>query len=430
MKDLQDQHYLQAVTDLGDKRKIVASCDIYSKSGIKLVASGIRITSDLYERLVNHKLLPQLDMALTVENMLDQKALLQDALALIEGNDRLKEMADALGEKDQFSEVVLAIRLPAPLYFKLTVAKEKFDRIYRHSLLLMIIGIYLAHRDEMKTQELNWVAIAALCQDMGLLHIDPKLLEPSHVMNPDERRHLYAHPLTTFLILGEFPELSRSIANAVLEHHERMDGSGYPRGLSGEKISRYGQILAFAELVATAFDEEHAGGQWKRLEMMLKLNSRRYGNGLIGYVDFHRDDPAGEKPVAGSDPERLAEQARLIAKLFDIVNQHSGASHRDKILDTVQTRLVALRLELLDAGFDPRDPEPLIQLFIDDPECVSDYAPLINEAIWRFESLVMEISRLASEEEDAPGHKKTGSEREWFDEMKQSLLPSDAQSAE
>lgn len=51
MNKLQDQHYLRAVTELGDTRKIVANCDIYSQGGIKLVASGIHITSDLYERI-------------------------------------------------------------------------------------------------------------------------------------------------------------------------------------------------------------------------------------------------------------------------------------------------------------------------------------------------------------------------------------------
>src|SRR3989338_3918715 len=82
MSELNDEHYLRAVTSLGDTRKIVAQRDIYSQSGMKLVASGIHLTSDLYERLVRHKMLLPLDMALAVENMLDQKAILQDVIEL------------------------------------------------------------------------------------------------------------------------------------------------------------------------------------------------------------------------------------------------------------------------------------------------------------------------------------------------------------
>jgi len=398
MSKLNDEHYLRAVTELGDTRKIVAHQDIYSQSGMKLVASGIHVTSDLYERLVRHKMLPPLDMALSVENMLDAESLLDDVHGLLRANEKLKMMADVIDKGLTCREIIDAIHPPAPLAFKLTVAREKYPRVYQHSLSLMIISIYLARCDKMSSQDQQWVAAAALFHDIGLLHIDPKLLEPSHVMSADERRHLYAHPLTAYLLLCEFPELSRHIADAVLEHHERMDGSGYPRGLHGDKISRHGQILAVAELVAKAFEQEHTAGQWKKLEMMLKLNSRRYGKGLIGHLNIFRDDFDADVPPGFNSQEHLVAQVRLVAKLFENFNQHSAPAQRDKIFDFTQTRLAMLRLELFDAGFDPRDPEGLIQLFTDDPDSTAEYAPLLEETLWRFKSLVQEISRLWPEE--------------------------------
>ena len=422
MHELQDEHYLRAVTELGDTRKIVTGRDIYSQSGIKLVASGIHITSNLYERLVKHKMLPPLDMALSIENMLDQKAILQDALDLIQANDKLKKMADAIDKDCYYRRIILAIKLPAPLAFKLTVAREKYCRIYQHSLLLLIISVYLARRDGMNFQEAEWVAMAALFQDIGLLHIDPRLLEPSHVMSADERRHLYAHPLTAYLLLCEFSGLPRQIAEAVLEHHERMDGSGYPRGLHGEKISRYGQILAVAELAAKVFDADHPGVPWKKLEVMLKLNSRRYGQGFIGHLNILRDDPAVDESSGSNDPERLVAQARLIAKLFEDFNQYSDPNCRDEVFDFAQARLAGLRLELFDAGFDPRDPEGLIQLFTDEPECISEYAPLLNEALWRFKSLVLAISRHWPEEIKNHDRQPEKPERAWLNEMNLLLL--------
>src|SRR3990167_8548968 len=128
MHELQDEHYLRAVTELGDTRKIVADRDIYSQSGVKLVASGVHITSGLHERLVKHKFLQPLDMALSIENMLDPKAILQDVLDLIQTNDKLKKMADAIDKDYYYRRIILAIQLPAPLAFKLTVAREKYCR--------------------------------------------------------------------------------------------------------------------------------------------------------------------------------------------------------------------------------------------------------------------------------------------------------------
>ncbi len=415
MHQLQNQHYLRAVTELGDTRKIVASRDIYSQSGMKLVAAGIHITSALYERLVHHKMLPPLDMALTVDNTLDHAAILQDLLELLRTNDKLGKVADAIGKDDDYRRMVFAIQLPAPLAFKLTVAREKYRRIYQHSLLLLVVSVYLARRDGMRAEEEEWVAAAALFHDMGLLHIDPALLEPSHVMSSDERRHLYAHPLTAYLLLREFAAIPRQVADAVLEHHERMDGSGYPRGLHGEKISRYGQLLAVGELVAKAFDPEQPGDQWKKLEMILKLNSRRYGSRFIGYLNICRDGVAVEEPSSGDDPERLVAQVRLIAKLFDDFDRHTNLASRDKIFSFAQQRLTELRLELFAAGFDPRDPHGLVQLFSDDPECMSEYFSLLNEALWRFKALTMEIARHWPEESDSQQHP-------WLLAMKQSLL--------
>ncbi|MDP2108813.1 MAG: HD domain-containing phosphohydrolase, partial [Rhodocyclaceae bacterium] len=365
-----------------------------------------------------HKMLPPLDMALTVENALEHEVILQDLLELLRTNDKLGKITDAIGKDDDYRRIVFAIQLPAPLAFKLTVAREKYRRIYQHSLLLLIVSVYLARRDGMRTEEEEWVAAAALFHDIGLLHIDPALLEPSHVMSSDERRHLYAHPLTAYLLLHEFAAISRHVADAVLEHHERIDGSGYPRGLHGEKISRYGQVLAVGELVAKTFEQEQSNGQWKKLETMLKLNSRRYGHRLISYLGISRDDIATEEPAGDNDSRRLIEQVRLIAKLFEAFDQHADFACHDKIFAFAQTRLAELRLELFDAGLDPRDPQRLVQLFSDDPECMSEYFPLLNEALWRFKALTLEIARRWPEE----SVKDDSQQHAWLLEMKQSLF--------
>lgn len=425
MRTVNDDFYLRAVTELGDTRQILVDRDIYSESGMKLVAAGVRISSKLYDRLVMHKLLPSLDKALSVENMLTSKSILEDVHVLLGTNDIMERMSDVIGKRS-LDRLILAVRLPSPLAFKLTVAREKYPLIYQHSLLLMITSVYLAHCDRMEAAEQEWMATAALFHDIGLMHVDPDLLAPSHVMNSAERRHLYAHPLTAYLLLSEFPELPGYIADAVLEHHERMDGSGYPRGLQGDKISRYGQVLAVAELAAKAFDSDRSKIPWAKLEMMLKLNSRQYGKGLIGYLNVFQEKEAADASSNVKHPASLFSQAALIAELFEDFNHHCDPAGRDKILDLAQTRLAALRLELFEAGFDPRNPADLMQRFIDDPECMPEYVPLLNEALWQFKSLVLEISRLWPEEVDENAYPERPA-LAWLRELKQSLLAADSE---
>jgi hypothetical protein len=138
MSELKDEHYLRAVTELGDTRKIVADSDIYSESGIKLVAAGVQITSELYDRLVKHKLLPSFEKALSAENTLDSKILMEDVRFLLQANAKLERMFGIV-DKSTLERQILSIQLPSSLAFKLTVAREKYPDIYRHGLLLMLI---------------------------------------------------------------------------------------------------------------------------------------------------------------------------------------------------------------------------------------------------------------------------------------------------
>jgi hypothetical protein len=353
--------------------------------------------------------------------MLSTERIRDDVASLLQENTKLARMQEMIG-KDFLYSRVLAIQLPSQLAFKLTVAREKYNHIYRHSLMLMIIVIYLAYCDGMNLAEQECAATAALFHDLGLLHIDPELLAPSHVMSDTERHHLYSHPLTAYLLLCEFPELPRYIAEAVLVHHERMDGSGYPRGLRGDKISRYGQILAVAEIAAKAFDSSHPKVSWQNLEVMLKLNFRQYGQGLIGHLNIFREND--EPTVLPDNISHLIAKVNLIAQLFDNFNQHANAIGCDKTFDLAKTRMAALRLKLLEAGFDPHDPARLIQIFTDDLESMSDYSPLLNEALWQFKALLREISRRwpeGSVDEAQPGR----AENEWLNYMKNSLLSAD-----
>eukprot|EP01041_Mallomonas_annulata_P031344 gene31344-53636_t len=64
-------YYLRALTDMADRRTVVADAAIYTDNGIKLVEKGARIDSRLYDRLVQHKLREPIDRHLSIENPVD-----------------------------------------------------------------------------------------------------------------------------------------------------------------------------------------------------------------------------------------------------------------------------------------------------------------------------------------------------------------------
>jgi len=393
MNNSKDEYYLQAVTELGDTRKIVASQNIYSQSGVMLVASGVTVTSSLYERLVRHVLLKPLDMSLSTDDMVDVETLWKDIQDLVRMNLKLAKMVNIIDKGCPLRRTIFSIQIPVPLCFKLTVARDKFPNIYQKSLSTLIISAYLARCDGMNLEAERNVATAALFHDIGMMHIDPALLDPTHIMNGEQRKHLYAHPLTAYLLLREFLELPKCISDAVLEHHERMDGRGYPRGLQGNSIRRYAQILAIADVAGRALDVGSSAEQCQQLEVMLKLNSKQYGGGLIGFLSTFWEHGDADRTESLGNSDELVSQVGQITKLFDDFENHDQDSKGNEVYNFAKNRLAGLKLALLDAGFDPHDPDVLIQRFADDPEFMMNYAPLLKETLWQFKTLVQDISR-------------------------------------
>jgi HD-GYP domain-containing protein (c-di-GMP phosphodiesterase class II) len=85
--------------------------------------------------------------------------------------------------------------------------------------------------------------------DIGKISLDAALLSKAASLNDTEWMLMRKHPETGYRLLGTCSEYY-SIADIVLAHHERIDGTGYPRKLKGEEINLKSRVLAVAE----AFD--------------------------------------------------------------------------------------------------------------------------------------------------------------------------------
>ena len=87
-----------------------------------------------------------------------------------------------------------------------------------------------------------------LTHDIGKLGIPAEILSKPGTLAPIELALIREHPQTAYDILADVP-FPGPVAEIVLQHHERLDGSGYPRGLTGEQTLREARILAIADVV-------------------------------------------------------------------------------------------------------------------------------------------------------------------------------------
>ena len=114
-----------------------------------------------------------------------------------------------------------------------------------HSVKTAILSLAIA--DYMKLPPFKQIdlGMAAFLHQIGLLKMPEQLYLTDKQLSPQEKKALVAHPVVGFRILkaAGFP---LQVCAAVLEHNERIDGSGLPRQISGDKISLFGRILAVA----------------------------------------------------------------------------------------------------------------------------------------------------------------------------------------
>lgn len=397
----ESDHFLRAVTELGDRQPVVASRDICSQTGIKLVAEGTRVNSSFLERLAQHKLMPPIEQCLAVENGVTVEKMAAEACALVDRSPHLRRLRAAFTMQTELRTAFGRIHINTPMAFKLTVAREQRPELYRHSLIMALICIYLGHRVGLDEQELSTLGAAAVLHDIGLMHIDPALTDRTRRLTDAEWRHIHSHPVIGHLILRHYPEYDGDIARAVLEHHERIDGSGYPAGLAGNKIGKYGQILAVGEVAASRLDENGQCEACGQMEVIIKLNAQKFDNKLMSALlaMFKPEGPEAPSTVdtgVGGIQQRLDSLAEIFAAWDKVDAARQGAVSGRPIAmlaGYVHDRLTSLHRALDDAGFSQGDICLITRGIEDDARGLSELDALSAEAIWQTRNIVREIRR-------------------------------------
>jgi diguanylate cyclase (GGDEF)-like protein/PAS domain S-box-containing protein len=112
----------------------------------------------------------------------------------------------------------------------------------------------LARTLDFDTEAINQLGLAGLRHDIGEIAIDEAILTKSEKLSESEWAEIKRHPEIGYHILRSVNELAE-IAKFVLEHHERWDGQGYPKGLKADEISLQGRIIAIADAYCTMTTE-------------------------------------------------------------------------------------------------------------------------------------------------------------------------------
>ncbi|MCY6959341.1 HD-GYP domain-containing protein [Clostridium brassicae] len=130
----------------------------------------------------------------------------------------------------------------------LTDIKTYDNYTYVHCIDTCIMATFLGISMNYSESELKELAIGAVLHDIGKTKVPYKIINKREPLTKEEMQEIRNHPIYGKEILEKNMQISMDIIKAVEQHHERVDGSGYPNGLKGYEISRFARIVSICDV--------------------------------------------------------------------------------------------------------------------------------------------------------------------------------------
>ena len=152
--------------------------------------------------------------------------------------------------------------------------KTSDEYTFKHSVDVATMSMIIAKKQGMKKEDVYNIGIAGLLHDMGKSKIPTEILNKPGKLTDEEFAVMKNHTVLGYQILSEKDEFSKAISLAVLQHHEKMNGKGYPMGVTSERIIHYAKIMSVADVYDALVTErpyKKAFSQRTAIEMIMSM---------------------------------------------------------------------------------------------------------------------------------------------------------------
>lgn len=255
-------HALAVILEASETRSIIAARDIFDVHGMKLWARDQPVTQDLQRKLMDRALRQPLEACLVAEDGVTTDTLRASLQRLLDAQGPLAPLLHAHAEALQ--QGIGAVQLHPVVQLLLSACESARPAVFQHAVEAMAVAGALMHAQvQSRGAEPRQVAVAmtaGLLHDIGEMYISPEFGEAdaAHALDVATYRQLVVHPHIGQLLLSQLTDCPKDIVRAVAEHHEHLDGSGFPHCLQGEQISPLGRLLSVTEMALMALRQPGA----------------------------------------------------------------------------------------------------------------------------------------------------------------------------
>jgi cyclic di-GMP phosphodiesterase len=155
--------------------------------------------------------------------------------------------ADIVAVKNAINPLIEGVFRNQEAVAALLRLKESGDYLYHHGISMALWAVILGRHIGLHRDELEKLAVGCAMCDVGMTELSAELLQAPQALTEQQRRIINSHPIFGAEMVTEFGEVDFEILAIIENHHERMDGSGYPRGIEGASIPLLARIAGLAD---------------------------------------------------------------------------------------------------------------------------------------------------------------------------------------
>lgn len=228
---------------------------IYSSRGRVLLGKGVKLTPLYIGKLR--------DMGISIVYIEDDRfddIVVEDviteeqrweAMRMIEKSSqavRLGKDMNGFELKSIVSKIVEEIMFKKDILVNLMDIRSRDNQMFAHVVNVCVLSTVLGKAMLLDKEKLETLAVGALLHDIGKMQLDPQLMSKTENLTPAEIELLKTHTTLGFEALRKRKELSLVVAHIAFQHHEHINGTGYPRHLKDAEIHPLAQIVALTDM--------------------------------------------------------------------------------------------------------------------------------------------------------------------------------------
>ncbi|KUO61428.1 MAG: c-di-GMP phosphodiesterase [Gracilibacter sp. BRH_c7a] len=227
---------------------------ILSHQGRILLNRGVVLSGHIIKRLREMGI-----TMVTIDDAISKDVVLTDIITLERRREALMAI-EASGEavktgkeidlerlKGVVGEIVDDILFEKDILLSLMDIRSYDIQMFAHAVSVCIMSVVLGKSLRLDRERLNTLATGALLHDIGMIRLPQELLRKREPFSPDELAVYQTHAEEGFNILRNRHDINLVSAHIAYQHHEIVDGNGYPRGLKGKNIHPLAQIVALVD---------------------------------------------------------------------------------------------------------------------------------------------------------------------------------------